>query len=77
MKSLIGKVAICQHGIVALITGQQKRADDTYLYSGVILEGDVGSLNWQSIRPEVIGTIDDWVASRYNDLFGFTEANRP
>ena len=62
MKNLIGKVARCKKGITGLITGQKDK-----LYVGVALEGDVGS-PWQSLRPRVIGDMDDYVESRYNEL---------
>lgn len=66
---MIGKVAKCQRGKIGLITTvMRSKSGRKPLYTGVCLDrGRVGLL-WQSINPELIGTLDDWVKRRYEEL---------
>ena len=71
---MIGKVAKCRKGITGLILRVAKRrassisGSDTVIYTGICLDrGRVGQ-SWQSIHPEVIGNLDDWVKLRYTEL---------
>jgi len=71
---MIGKVAKCRRGWIGLILRISKvrslfiTGNDTAVYHGICLDkGRVGQA-WQSIHPEVIGTLDDWVKIRYAEI---------
>ena len=62
---MIGKVARCTRGITGLVTHYIECAR---LYRGVCLDpGRVGK-PWQSVNPEWIGTLDDWVRLRHAEI---------
>jgi hypothetical protein len=64
----IGLVARCKRGITGLILSISK-VRDRPLYKGVCLDrGRVGQ-TWQSFNPELIGTLDDWVRLRSEELY--------
>lgn len=71
---MIGNVAKCRRGLTGLILRVVKTESDlvtgnaTVIYRGICLdEGRVG-LEWQSIEPEWIGTLDDWVKLRHIEI---------
>jgi len=69
----IGLVATCQHGLTGLILSVQKvgknpKVAPRTLYKGICLDaGRVGQV-WQSLNPKPIGTLDEWVLKRSEEL---------
>lgn len=68
MKKMVSKVAKCRKGYTGLILRVSKVRDGTKLYHGICLDSNRVGHTWQSLQPEVIGTIDDWVKLRYTEL---------
>jgi hypothetical protein len=73
---MTGKVAKCKKGKTGLILGIRKRyicghpatKGGKAIYQGICLDkGRIGQ-QWQSLDPEFIGTLDDWVKLRYKEL---------
>ncbi len=67
---MIGKVAKFQKGMTRLVISVHWTSRDTAipLCKGVCLDpGRVGQ-PWQSIKPEWIGTLDDWVELRHTEI---------
>lgn len=68
---MIGKVAKCQKGMTGLVTSVHwtSRDTDIPLCKGVCLDpGRVGQ-PWQSLKPEWIGTLDEWVELRHAEIW--------
>jgi len=64
---MIGKVAKCQMGLTGLVL-RVLSGKLGPIYKGICLDpGSVGR-PWQSIKPEWIGTLDDWVELRHTEL---------
>lgn len=68
----IGLVARCRKGMTGLILGVRKVGqpprEPKAVYTGICLDrGRVGQ-SWQSMYPDVIGTLDDWVMKRAEEL---------
>jgi hypothetical protein len=64
----IGLVARCKRDMTGLILSISK-VRDRPLYKGVCLDrGRVGQV-WQSFDPELIGTLDDWVRLRSEEMY--------
>ena len=72
-KLAIGTVARCKAGRIGLITSITGRYNSTTgksatLYKGACLgNGHIGS-TWESIDPEPIGTLDEWVKLRAGEF---------
>jgi hypothetical protein len=65
---MIGKVARCQRGFTGLVTYLANPGMDSVFYKGVCLDpGRVGK-PWQSVNPEWLGTLDDWVRLRHAEI---------
>jgi len=69
---MIGKVAKCRKGMVGLVSsvhwGRGYSSGGKPLCKGACLDpGRVGQA-WQSIDPEWIGTLDEWVKLRYAEI---------
>jgi hypothetical protein len=69
----IGTVARCKVGRVGLITGEARRRCNlaggcTYFYTGVCLDPRRVGFAWQSINPEPIGNLDEWVKLRAEEI---------
>lgn len=72
-KLAIGTVARCKAGKVGLIIRvsrqmDQGRNDFANFYTGVCLDKGRVGCSWQSFHPEPIGTLDEWVALRAEEL---------
>jgi hypothetical protein len=65
----IGKVAICGKGMTGLVLSVfRHRKKPKPLYEGICLDpGRVGQ-PWQTLKPEWIGTLDDWVELRHTEI---------
>jgi len=59
-KLAVGTVARCKAGQAGLIT----KVSDSGFYNGVCLDCGHAGRPWQSIAPERIGTLDEWVQLR-------------
>ena len=69
----VGVVAICQHGVTGLITKvcpNQLRGGKT-LYKGVrLLPPSKAGQPWQSVKPTVVGDMNDFVYEQYHKEWG-------
>lgn len=69
---MIGKVAKCQRGMTGLITTVLKPPSGSRmrkpLYKGVCIDRGRVGLSWQSMDPEWVGTIDEWVELRFREI---------
>ncbi len=63
----IGKIAKCREGKIGLVTCVF-RVRDHSCYKGVCLDAGREGQVWQSIAPEWIGTLDDWVKIRHTEI---------
>lgn len=73
---MIGKVAKCQKGMTGLVISVHwtSRDTDIPLLKGICLDpGRVGQ-PWQTLKPEWIGTLDDWVELRHTEVVGLKRA---
>jgi hypothetical protein len=64
---MIGKVARCKRGYTGIIL-DKSRIGGKVVYRGFCLDSGREGRRWQSIDPELIGTIDDWVKLRHDEI---------
>ena len=64
---MIGKVARCRRGYIGIVL-DKSRIDGKIVYRGFCLDPSREGRRWQSVDPELIGTIDDWVRLRHAEI---------
>ncbi len=68
MIEMVGKVAICQNGVTGLVQSLGRDSLGGPLYRGVCLSSDKIGRLWQSSKPKLVGTLDEWVKLRYAEI---------